>query len=103
MSSAVRSPEPTVSLSSSSISGLCLYSQSCLRSCSNLKLQPWHSKPELPEPDEIVAEQTDPRELPDNPVDRPWISKDAYFRAQYQLLRCEATEGLRYSVGNYHK
>ncbi|KAK4454712.1 P-loop containing nucleoside triphosphate hydrolase protein [Podospora aff. communis PSN243] len=65
--------------------------------------QPWQCKPENPEPSEIAAEQVDPRGLPENPVDQPWTSEDDYFATQYQLLRCEATEGLRYSVGSYRK
>ncbi|KAK0656215.1 P-loop containing nucleoside triphosphate hydrolase protein [Cercophora newfieldiana] len=65
--------------------------------------QRWQFRAEHPEPDEIVAEQTDPRTLPNNPVDRPWESEDAYFATQYHILRCEATEGLRYSVGSYWK
>lgn len=34
-------------------------------------------------------------------MDRPWESQNAYFAAQYSILRCEATEGLRFSVASY--
>ena len=34
-------------------------------------------------------------------MDQPWESEAAYLEAQYQILRCEATEGLRYSVRGY--
>ncbi|KAK0632933.1 P-loop containing nucleoside triphosphate hydrolase protein, partial [Immersiella caudata] len=63
----------------------------------------WRLRPECPEPNEIVAEQTEHSRLPHNPVDRPWASEDDYFATQYQILRCEATEGLRYSVGSYQR
>ena len=61
----------------------------------------WQSKPEYPTPSEILAEQSDVEQLPDNPVDAPWASKDKYLAAQYEILRCEAVEGLRYSVRSF--
>jgi helicase required for RNAi-mediated heterochromatin assembly 1 len=39
--------------------------------------------------------------LPENPVDTAWASKDEYLAAQYGILRCEAVEGLRYSVRSF--
>lgn len=60
--------------------------------------QGWLSKPELPTAEEIMARQSEIEQLPENPVDRPWASKDAYLATQYDILRFEATEGLRYSV-----
>ncbi len=54
--------------------------------------------PELPTSKEILAEQSDIEQLPENPVDVPWPSKDKYLTAQYEILRREAIEGLRYSV-----
>ncbi|SPQ19196.1 4a3a579f-3665-4edf-b868-af0d4b39d251 [Thermothielavioides terrestris] len=59
------------------------------------------SKPELPTVDEILARQSDIEQLPENPVDAPWASKGEYLAAQYGILRCEATEGLRYSVRSF--
>ncbi|KAK3898073.1 P-loop containing nucleoside triphosphate hydrolase protein [Staphylotrichum tortipilum] len=61
----------------------------------------WQSKPEFPTPSEILAEQPNIEELPENPVDAPWASKDKYLAAQYKILRCEAVEGLRYSVRSF--
>jgi hypothetical protein len=58
----------------------------------------WQSKPELPTSQEILAEQSDIEQLPENPVDIPWPSKGEYLTAQYEILRREAIEGLRYSV-----
>ncbi|EAQ89464.1 hypothetical protein CHGG_06083 [Chaetomium globosum CBS 148.51] len=63
--------------------------------------QGWLSKPELPTAAEILAEQSDIDNLPDNPVDVPWASKDEYLTAQYEILRREAVEGLRYSVRSF--
>ncbi|KAL2268811.1 hypothetical protein VTJ83DRAFT_3657 [Remersonia thermophila] len=63
--------------------------------------QGWESKPEVPTPDEILAKESDLEELPENPVDSPWPSKADYLSAQYQILRREATEGLRASVQRY--
>ncbi|KAK3363226.1 P-loop containing nucleoside triphosphate hydrolase protein, partial [Lasiosphaeria hispida] len=60
----------------------------------------WTCKAELPEPEEILA-LASPETLPHNPVDQPWESKHAYLSAQYNILRCEATEGLRFSVRSY--
>ncbi|KAK1750303.1 P-loop containing nucleoside triphosphate hydrolase protein [Echria macrotheca] len=61
----------------------------------------WKSQPELPDKTEILAPQPNRESLPNNPVDQPWASKDAYFETQYKILRCEGTEGLRFSVNNY--
>lgn len=39
-------------------------------------------------------------------MDVPWSSKDDYLTAQYEILRREAIEGLRYSVrsvAEYHR
>ncbi|KAL2024260.1 hypothetical protein VTK56DRAFT_9416 [Thermocarpiscus australiensis] len=59
----------------------------------------WESKPELPSTQEILAQQSEENaDLPENPVDVPWPSKDKYLAAQYEILRREAVEGLRYSV-----
>ncbi|KAK4185743.1 putative helicase [Podospora australis] len=59
----------------------------------------WKSLPELPTPEEILAEENP--DLPGNPVDVPWASKDLYLEAQYRLLRCDAVEGLRYAVRHF--
>ncbi|KAL2160979.1 hypothetical protein VTH06DRAFT_8691 [Thermothelomyces fergusii] len=61
----------------------------------------WQSKPEFPTAAEILATQSEIEDLPGNPVDVPWASKDDYLTAQYEILRCEATEGLRYSVRSF--
>lgn len=61
----------------------------------------WQSKPELPTAQEILAPQSENDHLPGNPVDKPWPSNDEYLTAQYEILRREAVEGLRYSVNNY--
>ncbi|KAM7186775.1 P-loop containing nucleoside triphosphate hydrolase protein [Rhypophila sp. PSN 637] len=61
----------------------------------------WESCPELPTPKEIMEKQDDVAGLPHNPVDRPWDSKEEYLAAQYQVLRREGIEGLRYSVRCY--
>ncbi|KAL1840127.1 hypothetical protein VTJ49DRAFT_783 [Mycothermus thermophilus] len=58
-------------------------------------------EPEIPSADEILAKDSDLDELPENPVDSPWPSKDEYLTAQYEILRREATEGLRASVRRY--
>ncbi len=61
----------------------------------------WQSKPEFPTPSEILAKQPDIEDLPKNPVDTSWASKDRYLAAQYKILRYEAVEGLRYSVRSF--
>ncbi|KAK0628320.1 P-loop containing nucleoside triphosphate hydrolase protein [Bombardia bombarda] len=63
--------------------------------------QGWKSQPEMPSPEEILSSQTDVEGLPINPVDVPWETKDAYLAAQYQILRREAVEGLRFSVRSF--
>ncbi len=60
----------------------------------------WKSQPELPGKDEL-CQGAEPHDLPRNPVDRPWASKEAYLEAQYKILRMEGTEGLRASVGHF--
>ncbi|KAK4151113.1 hypothetical protein C8A00DRAFT_45623 [Chaetomidium leptoderma] len=60
----------------------------------------WQSKPELPTASEILAE-SDFGGLPENPVHVPWSSKDEYLTAQYEILRREAIEGLRFSVRSF--
>ncbi|KAK4170547.1 P-loop containing nucleoside triphosphate hydrolase protein [Cladorrhinum sp. PSN259] len=59
----------------------------------------WKSLPELPSPREILAKE--PPIPPENPVNSPWASKEAYLTAQYKILRCDAIEGLRNSVRSY--
>ena len=61
----------------------------------------WKSLPDLPTPQEILTKQQDLEGLPPNPVDKPWSSKEEYLTAQYQILRREGIEGLRYSVTSY--
>ncbi|GAB1311509.1 hypothetical protein MFIFM68171_01719 [Madurella fahalii] len=61
----------------------------------------WQSKPELPTAQEVLAPQPEHDDLPGNPVDKPWPSKNEYLTAQYEILRREAVEGLRYSVNSY--
>lgn len=63
--------------------------------------QGWRSYPEFPTAQEILARQQELPDLPHNPVDEPWASKDEYLNAQYRILRKEAVEGLRYSVRSY--
>lgn len=48
-----------------------------------------------------MAEENDLKPLPSNPVDVPWSSKDEYLTAQYEILRREATDGLRVSVRGF--
>jgi helicase required for RNAi-mediated heterochromatin assembly 1 len=62
--------------------------------------QGWQSMPELPTSEEILA-NSDIDKLPKNPVDATWASKDEYLAAQYEILRCEAVEGLRRSVRSF--
>ncbi|KAK3336337.1 P-loop containing nucleoside triphosphate hydrolase protein [Cercophora scortea] len=59
----------------------------------------WNSLPEFPTSAEILADR--PAFLPENPVDEPWSSKEEYLEAQYRILRCEGTEGLRSSVAAF--
>lgn len=61
----------------------------------------WKSLPEFPTPEEILARHSNITELPENPVDIPWASKDEYLDAQYKILRHEAVEGLRRSVRSF--
>ncbi|EON98222.1 putative atp binding protein [Phaeoacremonium minimum UCRPA7] len=63
----------------------------------------WKGNPDLPTSGELLREQRYIRDLPVNPVDRPWSSKDAYLNAQYDILRCEGIEGLRYSVSCFRQ
>lgn len=48
-----------------------------------------------------MAEEKDLKPLPDNPVDAAWPSKDEYLTAQYEILRREATDGLRFCVRRF--
>lgn len=61
----------------------------------------WQSKPEFPTAAELLHEKSDFDKLPKNPVDVPWASKKDYLTAQYEILRMEAVEGLRYSVQTF--
>ncbi|KAL2260672.1 hypothetical protein VTK26DRAFT_5257 [Humicola hyalothermophila] len=61
----------------------------------------WQSYPEFPTAHEILALQKDLPQLPENPVDKKWESKEEYLNAQYRILRHEAVEGLRYSVRSF--
>jgi hypothetical protein len=61
----------------------------------------WHTKPEFPSAEEILARESGRESLPENHVDTPWPSKEDYLKAQYEILRHEAVEGLRYSVATY--
>ncbi|KAK0716906.1 P-loop containing nucleoside triphosphate hydrolase protein [Lasiosphaeria miniovina] len=63
--------------------------------------QGWKSNSELPQAREILATENDTKDPPENPVDTPWASKEAYLEAQYEILRREGVEGLRFSVGLY--
>lgn len=60
----------------------------------------WTSSPELPTADEIMRSQEE-NAIPSNDVRKPWATKDKYLEAQYKILRCEAVEGLRFSVKQY--
>ncbi|KAK1826876.1 P-loop containing nucleoside triphosphate hydrolase protein [Podospora conica] len=55
---------------------------------------------EIPNADEILRPKPD-SSLPHNPVHTPWVSKEKYLETQYRLLRCEATECLRFSVRSF--
>ncbi|KAK3330716.1 P-loop containing nucleoside triphosphate hydrolase protein [Apodospora peruviana] len=61
----------------------------------------WKSLPELPTAAEILMTQKESEGLPSNPVNKPWSSKEAYLAAQYQILRREGVEGLRFSVRSF--
>jgi hypothetical protein len=60
----------------------------------------WELAPELPSSEEILASACEVGELPHNPVDETWPSKEAYLKTQYTLLRREGTEGLRHAVNS---
>ncbi|EGZ77167.1 hypothetical protein NEUTE2DRAFT_53794 [Neurospora tetrasperma FGSC 2509] len=61
----------------------------------------WKSKPEIPTAKEILLLQKEAEGLPENDVKQPWKSKEDYLKAQYEILRREGTEGLRFAVNNY--
>ncbi|EAA29919.2 suppressor of ascus dominance 3 [Neurospora crassa] len=61
----------------------------------------WKSKPEIPTAKEILLLQKEAEGLPENDVRQPWKSKEDYLKAQYEILRREGTEGLRFAVNNY--
>ncbi|KAK3355192.1 P-loop containing nucleoside triphosphate hydrolase protein [Neurospora tetraspora] len=61
----------------------------------------WRSKPEIPTAKEILLLQKEAEGLPENHVKQPWKSKEDYLEAQYEILRREGTEGLRFAVNNY--
>ena len=62
----------------------------------------WQQMPEFPGSGEIMA-TGDPEKLPHNPIDQPWDCQEDYLEAQYRILRCEGTEGLRFSVESYRR
>lgn len=64
-------------------------------------LEGWRASPELPLARELMAEV--PPAIPNNPVDRPWPSKDEYLATQYRLQRFEGTELLRQTVRKYRE
>ncbi|KAK4230997.1 P-loop containing nucleoside triphosphate hydrolase protein [Podospora fimiseda] len=79
---------------------LTLFQSSAETTASSVVALPdWTSLPELPLASEILAKQ--PQIPPDNPVTKPWESKEVYLDTQYKILRCDATEGLRHSVRSY--
>ncbi|KAK1777383.1 P-loop containing nucleoside triphosphate hydrolase protein [Copromyces sp. CBS 386.78] len=61
----------------------------------------WKSNPEIPTAKEILLLQKEAEGLPENHVEQPWKSKEDYLKAQYEILRREGTEGLRFAVNNY--
>ncbi|KAK3941975.1 P-loop containing nucleoside triphosphate hydrolase protein [Diplogelasinospora grovesii] len=64
-------------------------------------VQRWKLLPELPQSDEILTAGSKVDQLPENPVDTEWASKDAYLAAQYQILRRDGIESLRSSVRGF--
>lgn len=64
-------------------------------------LEPWLQKPELPSREEILGiddTNNEVIELAPNRVAGPWISKSAYLKAHYELLREDAIAPLRDAV-----
>lgn len=61
----------------------------------------WRLMPELPSPEELMADH--PPKLPPNDISVPAHCRDKYLRTQYLLKRFEAVEPLRRSVSSYRK
>mgnify|MGYP001086526793 CR=1 FL=1 len=63
----------------------------------------WIMKPEIPTPEEVMGvdvlnDGDDSIHLAPNVVCGPWLSKEAYLRAHYELLREDAVAPLRDAV-----
>lgn len=65
----------------------------------------WRLLPEIPSGREMNSESPSGTShtdiLPENIMEGPWGSKDAYIGSQYQLLRYDATYPLRDSIRSY--
>ncbi|KAJ9131742.1 Helicase required for RNAi-mediated heterochromatin assembly 1 [Pleurostoma richardsiae] len=57
--------------------------------------------PELPSASELLARHA--IEPPLNNISEPWRDKETYLAVQYQILRAEGVEGLRYSVDCFRR
>lgn len=70
------------------------YDQPCLEDS-----EPWALKPEIPSEEEILGTDSgDTLDLEPNNIDGPWISKEAYLRTHYNLLREDSVAPLRDAV-----
>lgn len=58
----------------------------------------WLGIPELPAAEELLRQQWEVRDPPENDVTKPYSSKEKYLEALHGILRVEGTEGLRYAV-----
>lgn len=62
-------------------------------------VEPWVLKPEIPSEEEILGTDSgDTVDLAPNNIDGPWISKEAYLRTHYNLLREDSVAPLRDAV-----
>lgn len=58
----------------------------------------WRKFPEVPVSSEMMALGC---ELPHNPIDHTYTSKESYLQTQYALYRFEGTESLRKAIRRF--
>jgi hypothetical protein len=63
----------------------------------------WLLKTEIPTAEEILPDETEPVELAENRLDRPWRNRKKYLETHYELLREDAISPLRDAVAQFRE
>lgn len=63
--------------------------------------KPWLCKAEVPTTEEILDDEEEPLQLPENRLDKPWPNRRRYLETHYELLREDAISPLRDAVAQF--